>query len=71
VANLIILNKTDLISKKNLNKVIANLKAINPDTEIIPTTYSKVDMKNVISIKRFDLEKAEKDVKWIMEKEKI
>lgn len=71
MANLIILNKTDLISKKNLNKVIANLKAINPDTEIIPTTYSKVDMKNVISIKRFDLEKAEKDVKWIMEKEKI
>lgn len=37
---------------------MANLKAINPGTEIIPTNFSKVDLKNVLSVKRFDLEKA-------------
>ena len=68
VANIIVLNKIDLVTKKNLNIVMANLKAINPDSEIIPTNFSKVDLKSVFSVKRFDLEKAEKDIKWIMEK---
>jgi len=55
VANIIVLNKIDLVSKKNLNIVLANIKAISPDSEIIQTNYSKVDLKNVLSVKRFDL----------------
>ena len=48
VANIIVLNKIDLVTKKNLNIVMANLKAINPDSEIIPTNFSKVDLKSVV-----------------------
>ena len=51
VANIIVLNKIDLVTKKNLNIVIANLKAINPDSEIIPTNFSKVDLKSVFSVR--------------------
>ena len=38
---------------------------------MIATSYSKIDLKNLISVKRFDLQTAEKDQKWILEKEKI
>jgi G3E family GTPase len=31
VANIIVLNKTDLVSKKNLKIVLANLKALSPE----------------------------------------
>lgn len=47
------------------------LKSINPNSEMVPTSYSKIDLKNLISVKRFDLETAEKDQKWILEKQKI
>lgn len=68
IANMIIVNKTDLVTKEQLEKVTIYLKSINPNTEIVPTTYSKVDLKDLIKVKRFDLETAEKDQKWITEK---
>lgn len=71
IANMIIVNKTDLVTKEQLEKVTIYLKSINPNTEIVPTVYSKVDLKDLIKVKRFDLETAEKDQKWITEKEKI
>lgn len=51
--------------------MIGYLKSINPNSEIIPTSYSKVDLKDLMNVARFDLEKAENDQKWILEKQKI
>lgn len=59
------------MTEQRLEKVIGYLKSINPNSEIIPTTYSKVDLKDLMKVPRFDLEKAENDQKWILEKQKI
>jgi G3E family GTPase len=66
ICDIIVLNKIDLVTKKQLKVVKANLKALNPEAEVIPTNFSIVDLKNVLSVKRFNLEKAEKDSKWIL-----
>lgn len=66
ICDIIVLNKIDLVTKKQLSVVKANLKALNPEAEIIPTNFSIVDLKKVLSVQRFNLEKAEKDSKWIL-----
>ena len=60
------MNKKDLVTKKQLEMVIGYLKSINPNSEIVPTAYSKVDLKDLMKVARFDLEKAENDQKWIL-----
>ena len=55
IANIIIVNKKDLVTKQQLEMVIGYLKSINPNSEIIPTSYSKVDLKNLMTVSRFDL----------------
>jgi G3E family GTPase len=55
VANLVVLNKVDLATKEEVEKVIAYIRSISPNTEIVPTSYSKVDLKNILAVKRFDL----------------
>lgn len=66
ICDIIVLNKIDLVTKKQLRVVKANLKALSPEAEVIPTNFSMVDLKNVLSVQRFNLEKAEKDSKWIL-----
>lgn len=57
IADLIVINKTDLVSKKQKGAVHAYIKGINPESDILETTYSKIDLQLIFK-KRFDLEKA-------------
>ena len=66
IANLIVLNKIDLVTEEELEGIMCYIKSINTNSEIVPTSYSKVDFKNLLSVKRFDLQTAENDAKWIM-----
>ena len=59
------------MKKDEIEKIKCYLKSISPNSEVIATSFSKVNIKDILSVKRFDLETAEKDAKWIMEKEKI
>ena len=68
-ANVILLNKTDLVSEselRNLNDIIYKL---NPEAKIITSNHSKVDIKEVINTGIFDFEKAEASAGWIKELE--
>ena len=68
-ANVILLNKTDLVSEselRNLNDIIYKL---NPEAKIITSNHSKVDIKEVINTGMFDFEKAEASAGWIKELE--
>ena len=56
-ADVLVLNKTDLVSKEELEDVKTKLKGINVHAPIIETQYSKVPIEKVINIKAFDLEK--------------
>jgi len=68
-ANIILLNKVDLVSETQLRKLYDILHKLNPEARIIPTNHSKIDLREVINTGLFDFEKAEASAGWIKELE--
>jgi len=66
-ANVIILNKMDLIAQEQTSQILTLLKKLNPGAEIVPATYGKVPLSKFINTKKFDFEKAEASAGWIQE----
>jgi G3E family GTPase len=66
-ADVILLNKTDLITPEHLAKVEATIKALNRNAKIIRTSHSKVDLNEVLNTNRFDLEQASQSAAWLQE----
>ena len=58
-ANVIILNKIDLISKGELDTVKAIIRGLNAKAKIIETTQSQVDLSEVMNTGSFNLEEAQ------------
>jgi G3E family GTPase len=57
-ANVIILNKCDLVDEKTLNDIMGLLKQINPDAKLVPTQFAKIDPALVLGTGSFSFEKA-------------
>lgn len=68
-ANVIILNKEDLVTKAQLEELKAIIKSLNPEAQIITTSQSNVVLNDVINTGLFDYEKAEASAGWIKELE--
>ena len=68
-ANVILLNKTDLVSSEELQRVHSIVKGLNPEAKIIETQHARIDYKEVINTGYFDFEKAEASAGWIKELE--
>ena len=68
-ANVILLNKADLVSERDLKNLYNILHKLNPEARIIQTNHSKVDLSKVINTGLFDFEKAETSAGWIKELE--
>ena len=66
-ADVIVLNKLDLVTKEQAEEVEAIVKALNPVAEIIPTTQSEVPLNRVLDTNLFDYAKAEASAGWIRE----
>ena len=66
-ADLIILNKTDLVSAGDLARLRAIIKALNPDAQILETSYSKVPLEALLNTRRFSMEKAASAPGWLKE----
>jgi G3E family GTPase len=66
-ANVIILNKADLVSKNNLLQLKALLKKLNPDAKILESSFSKVPSNEILNTGLFDYEKASQSAGWIKE----
>jgi G3E family GTPase len=66
-ANVIVLNKTDLITAKELKMLEGTIIKLNPDARLIKTTHSKINAKEILNTKLFDYEKAEQSAGWIKE----
>ena len=66
-ADVIILNKLDLVNEKQAEEVEAIIKALNPGAQVIPTSHSKVPLDRVLDTKLFDYQKAESSAGWIKE----
>ncbi len=68
-ANVILLNKTDLVSEPDLKNLYTILHKLNPEARIFQTNHSKVDLSKVVNTGLFDFEKAEASAGWIRELE--
>ncbi|KAM6328527.1 zinc-regulated GTPase metalloprotein activator 1A-like isoform 3-T3 [Alca torda] len=54
LADLIIINKTDLVSREELNEVRTSVRSINGLVKILQTQRSRVDLSNVLDLHAFD-----------------
>ena len=68
-ADKIILNKTDLVTDKELRSVKDEIHSINNFAKIIETQYSKVDLNEVLDVKAFSVDKLN-DIDVVGEDEK-
>ncbi|WP_186758544.1 GTP-binding protein [Echinicola salinicaeni] len=66
-ANVIILNKTDLVTEEQLKLLEELLIKLNPEAKIIQTSYGKVNLNEVVDTGLFDYEKAEQSAGWLKE----
>jgi G3E family GTPase len=70
-ANVILLNKTDLITKEDSIEIQSIIQNLNPTAKIISTQKSQVDLKEILNTNLFDMEKAQNSAGWIQELNKI
>lgn len=68
-ANVILLNKADLVTEEQIGLLEKTLKKLNPTAKLIRTTNSKVDPKEILSTGLFDYEEAEQAAGWQKELE--
>ena len=69
-ADVVILNKTDLVDEKTLNVLEGMITKLNPRADIVQTTHSEVPLNWVINTGLFDYDEAEQSAGWIAELEK-
>lgn len=68
-ANVIILNKSDLVTEDQLGVLEKVLDKLNPTAKIIRTTHSKINPKEILNTGLFDYEIAEQSAGWQKELE--
>jgi len=66
-ANVLVLNKTDLVSYEELRLLEGVLLKLNPDVRIIKSLFGKIDVKAILNTRLFDFEKAQQSAGWIKE----
>ncbi|WP_437393352.1 GTP-binding protein [Olivibacter jilunii] len=68
-ANVIILNKTDLVSENTIGTLEAAIKQLNPDARIIRSAFGRVDPATIINTGLFNYEEASNAAGWKKELE--
>jgi len=66
-ANVILLNKTDLVSKDHLGILKTYIHKLNPSARIIESSFSKVEPSEILNTGLFNFEEAEQSAGWIEE----
>ncbi|MDQ7230190.1 GTP-binding protein [Staphylococcus haemolyticus] len=65
--DVLVLNKTDLVTEAELTKLENILRKLQPDAHLIKTTNAEVDINEVLNTGRFDFEQASNSAGWIKE----
>ncbi|MEM8991982.1 MAG: GTP-binding protein [Pseudomonadota bacterium] len=69
-ANVILVNKSSLVSRETLDKIHQMVRAINAEAKIIDTNHGRVDLAEIMNTHSFDFEKAEEYPTWFKEMER-
>lgn len=68
-ANIIVLNKVDMVDEHTRGLIHSALKKLNPSARIIESVFGKVDPKEILNTRLFNLEEAESSAGWKKELE--
>lgn len=63
-ANVIVLNKIDLVSENDLGFLKATIKKLNPSAKVLSSSFGKIDAKEILNTGLFDFEEAEQSAGW-------
>ncbi len=66
-ADVLILNKTDLMTPRQVGELKAILHKLNPKAKLIESQFSKVDPAEILNTGRFDFEEVSQSAGWIQE----
>ena len=66
-ANLLLINKRDLVTAEQLGAVEAFLRKVNPAAEIIRSEHSVLPPSTLLNATRFNMQKAEEHPQWLKE----
>jgi G3E family GTPase len=67
--NVLILNKCDLVSPEELDRLERILRKLQPDAKIIRTSHGRVDPNEILNTGMFDFDQASHSAGWIKELE--
>ena len=68
-ADVILINKVDLVSKDQLKLLKGLMKKLNPKAKIIETEFGRVPLPTIMGTKQFDYETTSQSAGWIQELE--
>ncbi|GAE29865.1 GTP-binding protein [Halalkalibacter hemicellulosilyticus] len=66
-ANVILVNHIETLNDIDKGEIIDFMKKLNADATIIPTSYSEVDLQEVLHTGKFDFDKSSQAAGWIKE----
>lgn len=64
-ANVIVLNKIDLVTDEQVETAKALIESLNPSATVIPAVHGKIDLKAILDTGMFSMEEAEKSRGWL------
>jgi len=64
-ADVIIINKTDLVSQEQLKTLAATLRRLNPEAKLIHSTQGRVPAAQILNTGLFDFDKASQAAGWM------
>ena len=65
-ANVIVLNKTDLVSKDQCEKAKLLIEALNPKAKVIAASHGQIDLDEVLDTNLFSMEEASQSRDWLL-----
>ena len=66
-ADIILISKTDIAKKTDVDKLISILKTLNTSAEIIPISNGDIDAGKILNTGLFDFEQAQQSPGWLKE----
>ncbi|MBA4864094.1 GTP-binding protein [Streptomyces sp. PSKA54] len=66
-ADVIVLNKLDLVDAESADRLRATLARLNPVARIVPALHGQVDVREVLGTGLFDLDRAQQAPGWVRE----
>ena len=66
-ADVLLMSKTDLVKKGDVERLQAILRSLNTHAKIIPVAYGKVDLDDLLNTQLFDFDRAQQAPGWLKE----